>query len=120
MRVCGRAGAVGQGLFALSRMLNPMGTNEHPLERDISSGYGSGTQAVMLCWFHFGMVMDGFILRVAYFPLCGQKWLNSFLINWSKSELEILRKRFRPRCLQLMNFPEMKGTGVVGRGRHLI
>lgn len=51
-------GLVGQGLFALSRVLNPMGTTEHSLERDTSSGYGSSTEAVVLCWFHIGMVMD--------------------------------------------------------------
>lgn len=56
----------GQGLFALSRVLNPMGTTEHPLERDTASGYGSSTQAVVLCWFCFGMVMDSVISGVYF------------------------------------------------------
>lgn len=88
-------GVVGQGLFALSRALNPTGTTEHPLEAGTSSGSGSSTRTVVFVGFildGYGCLLSvGFILKEllpVFLCLRGQNWLNSFLTNQSKAELE--------------------------------
>lgn len=101
-------GVAEQGLFALSRVLNPMGTTDI-----LWKGYILRVFTVpvhkLLCFveFHFGMVIDvcyqwGFILKELPIFLClhGQKCLNRFLTNQSKAELEIFRLKFKPRCSQ--------------------